>query len=105
MEFEDKEVATTAATTMNGYLMFGKQLDCHMVENAHREIFKNGNREWTFVPHQLKFTNEKNKPKSEEELALRVKGLLEKEKERRTRLKELGISYDFPGFVRLRSYC
>lgn len=30
---------------------------------------------------------------------MRVKGLLEKEKEKRDRLKELGIKYEFPGFV------
>ena len=30
-----------------------------------------------------------------------MKGLLEKEKEKRIRLKELGIDYDFSGYVRL----
>lgn len=48
----------------------------------------------------MKFRNEKNRERNDEEKALRVKGLLEKEKEKRTRLKELGIDYEFSGYVR-----
>jgi hypothetical protein len=47
----------------------------------------------------LIFRNKKNLPKTDDEKALRVKGLLEKEKEKRDRLKELGIKYAFPGYV------
>ena len=43
----------------------------------------------------------KNRERTEEEKALRVKGLLEKEREKRIRLKELGIDYEFSGYVRL----
>ena len=101
MEFADKEVAQVAADTMNGYILFGKQLECHLMDKPHRDIFKNGNRKWTFVPTQVKFRNEKNRERTEEEKALRVKGLLEKEREKRIRLKELGIDYEFSGYVRL----
>ena len=101
LEFEDKEVAQVAAETMNGYIMFGRQLECHTVAAPHRETFKNGNRDWKFIPTQVKFRNEKNREKTDVEKAARVKGLLEKEKERRTRLKELGINYEFSGYVRL----
>jgi len=45
------------------------------------------------------FRNEKNREKTPEEKAERVKGLLQKEKEKRDRLKELGIKYDFSGYV------
>lgn len=99
MEFGSKEIADIAAKTMNGYIMFGKQLDCHLVDEPHRETFKNGNRKWKFIPGQVKFRNAKNSEKTEEEKAARVKGLLQKEKEKRDRLKELGIKYDFPGYV------
>eukprot|EP00350_Pseudokeronopsis_sp_OXSARD2_P011992 CAMPEP_0170557600 /NCGR_PEP_ID=MMETSP0211-20121228/28180_1 /TAXON_ID=311385 /ORGANISM="Pseudokeronopsis sp., Strain OXSARD2" /LENGTH=47 /DNA_ID= /DNA_START= /DNA_END= /DNA_ORIENTATION= len=44
------------------------------------------------------FRNKKNEEKTDEEKALKVQGLLEKEKEKRIRLKELGISYTFPGY-------
>ncbi len=50
LEFEDKEVAEVAAQTMNGYIMFGRQLDVHLVEKPHKDTFKNGNREWKFIP-------------------------------------------------------
>ena len=98
MEFDDKQVAQIAAQTMNGYILFGKQLDCHMVEAPHRETFKNGNREWKFIPTQVKFRNQKNRERTDEEKALRVKGLIEKEREKRIRLKELGIEYEFEGY-------
>lgn len=99
LEFDDKEVAQIAAQTMNGYIIFGRSIDCHVVDNPHRETFKNGNREWKFIPTQIKFRNEKNREKTDEQKAARVKGLLEKEKEKRNRLKELGIEYEFPGYV------
>lgn len=69
-----------------------------MVDSPHKDTFKNGNREWQFIPTQVKFRNQKNAEKTDEQRAARVGGLLEKEKEKRTRLKELGIEYDFPGF-------
>jgi len=52
----------------------------------------------------VKFRNEKNRERTDEEKALRVKGLLEKEKEKRTRLKELGIDYEVSGYVRIITY-
>lgn len=51
LEFNDRETANIAAKAMNGYMMFGKQIDCHAVDEAHKETFKNGNRQWKFVPH------------------------------------------------------
>lgn len=79
-------------------MLFHRQIDCHLVESAHKDTFKNGNRDWQFVPTQVKFRNKKNADKTDEERAARVEGLLGKEKEKRIRLKELGIEYDFPGF-------
>ena len=99
MEFDDKEVAEIASQTMNGYILFGRQLECHTVDKPHRETFKNGNRAWKFIPTQVKFRNEKNRERTDDQKALRVKGLLEKEKEKRTRLRELGIDYEFAGYV------
>lgn len=84
---------------MNGYIMFGRQLECHVVDEPHRDTFKNGNREWKFVPTQLQFRKEKNRPRDDTEKAAKVNGLLEKETDKRRRLKELGIEYDFPGYA------
>ena len=72
-----------------------------MVDTPHKDTFKHGNREWNYAPTQLIFRNKKNAPKSFESMAAKVAGLLEKEKEKRIRLKELGIEYDFPGYQAL----
>jgi len=73
------------------------------VEDAHQDTFKNGNRDFKFIPKQLIFRNKKNEEKTPEQLKARVQGLLEKEKEKRDRFKELGIEYDFPGYSALVS--
>lgn len=98
LEFTDKEVAEIAVQTMNGYMMFHKQIECHLVDAAHKDTFKHGNRDWKFIPTQVMFRNKFNTEKTTEQRAARVEGLLGKEKEKRIRLKELGIEYDFPGY-------
>ena len=99
LQFTDKDVAEIAVKTMDKYLMFGKQIDCHMVEAPHRDTFKNGNRDWKYVPTKVIFKKKyNNDEKNDMQRAARVEGLLNKEKERRIRLKELGIDYDFSGF-------
>ena len=51
IEFDDKSVAEIAVQTMNGYLMFGKKIECHLMDTPHKDTFKHGNREWNFVPN------------------------------------------------------
>ena len=48
--------------------------------------------------HRNKVNQEEKTPADRK---ARVEGLLQKEKERRDRLKELEIEYDFPGFAAL----
>ena len=70
-----------------------------MVEAPHRDTFKNGNRDWKYVPTKVIFQKKHNRDeKSDGVRAARVEGILGKEKERRIRLKELGIDYEFSGF-------
>ena len=96
------KVAEIAAKAMNNYLMFGRQLDVHVVDNAHKDTFKHGNRDWKFVPTKQIFRSKKNnEEKSTEDRKARVLGLLQKEKEKRDRLKELEIDYSFPGYQAL----
>ena len=104
LEFEDKSVAEIAAKAMDKYMIFHKTLDVHVVDEPHMETFKHGNRDWKFVPTQAMFRAKKNADldsKTPEQRKARVEGLLQKEKERRDRLKELGIDYEFPGFKAL----
>ena len=53
------------------------------------------------MPTKQIFVNKKNSEKSDGDKAKRVEGLLMKEKEKRDRLKELGIKYDYTGYVNL----
>ena len=46
--------------------MFGKQIDCHMVDQPHKETFKNGNREWKYIPNKVIFRKKFNEEKTDE---------------------------------------
>jgi hypothetical protein len=62
------------------------------MEDVHKETFKHGNRDWKFVPTRHMFRSKKNEEaqkKTPEQRKARVLGLLQKEKEKRDRLKEL----------------
>lgn len=98
LEFQEAPVAAVAAKAMDKYIMFGRQLDVHVMNETHHEMFRDGNRDWKFVPTQEMYRNKKNAEKGPADMAARVRGLLAKEKEKRDRLKELGIEYDFPGY-------
>ena len=101
MEFAERKVADIAAKAMNNYMIFGRQLDVHIMEEAHQNTFKHGNRDWKFTPTRQIFRSKKNaeqEGRTPEQRKARVQGLLQKEKERRDRLKELEIDYQFPGY-------
>ena len=71
------------------------------MEDAHRDTFKHGNRDWKFTPTRQMFRSAKNAQadnKTPEQRKARVLGLLQKEKEKRDRLKELEIEYTFSGY-------
>ena len=101
LEFAERKVAEIAAKAMNDYLLFGRQLDVHIMEDGtvHKDTFKHGNRDWSFKPTKEMFRGKMNSEKTDASKKARVKGLLEKEKEKRDRLKELEIDYKFPGYA------
>merc|ERR1712060_616203 len=79
LEFGEKKVAEIAAKAMNNYMMFGRTLDVHIMEEAHRDTFKHGNRDWKFVPTKNIFRAKKNaetEGESDEQRKGRVLGLL-----------------------------
>lgn len=98
LEFAERKVAEIAAKSMDQYMIFGRQLDVHILEEAHKDTFKHGNRDWNFTPTRQMFRAKKNEEKTDKQRKARVEGLLQKEKEKRDRLKELEISYAFPGY-------
>ena len=101
LEFAERKVCEIAAKAMDKYLLFGRELDVHILEEAHKDTFKHGNRDWKFTPTREMFRAKKNaegESKTPEQRKGRVNGLLQKEKEKRDRLKELEIDYTFSGY-------
>ena len=89
-------------------MIFGRELDVHVMDqdSVHRDTFKHGNRDWKFKPTKQIFRSAKNSDlenKTDEQRKARIEGLLQKEKEKRDRLKELEIDYEFGGYKQLVS--
>jgi nucleolar protein 15 len=86
---------------MNNYILFEKVLKCSVVDEASRYnlIFKKWKRKFKFNNKYQTYLKEKNKVKSKEEMKELVKLLLEKEEQKRKKLNEMGIKYEYPGYV------
>lgn len=98
IEYKHKEVAKIAAESMNGYMLYGKKLNCKVIEDD--EGIKVKTKKFKYIPYNKIFITQKNKEKEAKEIKKEVKSLLKHEEKRRQKIKELGINYDFPGFVR-----
>lgn len=62
VEFADPEVAKVAATSMNGYLMYGRPLEVRYVEPSQRNKFQliRSDKKFKFVPYQIIYRNAVN---------------------------------------------
>ena len=89
---------------MNNYVLFDKILECSMVEDVAKYdlIFKRWKRKFKFFDKYQKYVEEKRKDKTDDEIKSQVQLLLDKEEQKRKKLAEIGIKYDFPGFVTLK---
>jgi len=88
---------------MNGFLMFGKQLVCHPLQDDQPNPFESalGRKKYRFINWGQLFRDTKNKEKTPEELRKEVISLLKHEEQKRKKLEELGMTYAFPGFKSL----
>ena len=81
VEFEEKEVAKVAAETMHGFLLFGKQLVCQVLDEVHKyTMFPNKKNVKDKYPE---FKEKYNKAQPVEIVRDRVHRLLEKERKLR----------------------
>lgn len=97
VEFEEKTVAKVAGETMHGFLLFGKQLVCRVLDEVHKfAMFPNKK---NVVDKYPEFKERYNKEQPGEMVKDRVHRLLEKERKLREKLKQQGVVYEFPGFV------
>ncbi|KAF9585259.1 MKI67 FHA domain-interacting nucleolar phosphoprotein [Lunasporangiospora selenospora] len=100
IEFASQDVAQIVADTMNNYLLFGHLLKCKVLqpEQVHPTLFLGANRKFNVIPF-LKIEKERhNAEKSPKQLKSLKRKLLQRESVKRTKLADLGIDYDFPGY-------
>jgi len=85
---------------MNNFILFDRILKCSIVEDTkkYRLLFLKSKRKFKFCNKYKNFVEKRNKEKSPEETKSYIQFLLEKEEERRKKLKAKNINYDFPGY-------
>ena len=100
VEFEKRPVAKIVAAAMNGYFLAGRRLVCHVVkrDDVHEKMFKGSNRKFRPIPWRLIEKQRHNAPKNQGQVTKVVSSLISKEKRKRDKLKELGITYEFEGY-------
>jgi RNA recognition motif. len=59
IEFKNREVAKIAAENMNGYMLYGKKLDCRLIEDDPNLKVKS--KRLKFIPFQKIFIAQKNR--------------------------------------------
>jgi len=100
IEFEDEETARIAAKTMNNYILFEKILKCNFVEDKTKydRIFLKWKKKFEFKEKYKAHCEKISKKKTNEEIKSMIQGLLDREEQRREKMKELGIKYEYKGF-------
>ncbi|KAI7853403.1 hypothetical protein BDC45DRAFT_511139 [Circinella umbellata] len=101
IEFESAQVADIVADTMDNYLLLGHILQCKVLpkESIHPNLFKGTSKRFRKVNPSIIQQKKHNQTRSEEKQKKRIIDLLKAENERRKKIKELGIDYEFPGYV------
>ncbi|KAF8150606.1 hypothetical protein B0H34DRAFT_801546 [Crassisporium funariophilum] len=99
IEFDSSSVAQIVADTMDNYLLMGHILRCKVIpkDEVHPELWVGANRKWRVVPRDRVVRVEHNKPRTETEQLRAAKRLLKRQNERKRKLAQAGIKYDFDG--------
>lgn len=97
VEFDSASVAQIVAETMDNYLLMGHILKCKIVpkEKVHPELWVGANKKWKVIPRDQIVRKEHNKPRTQENMRKAEKRLIQRENERKRKLAEVGIKYDF----------
>ncbi|KAF9223534.1 RNA-binding domain-containing protein [Gyrodon lividus] len=97
LEFDSLSVAQIVAETMNNYLLMGHILRCRVIpkEEVHPDLWVGANRKWRPVPRDRMARVQHNKVRTEESIHKVEKRLMKRQKERKRKLEEAGIKYDF----------
>ncbi len=101
VEFQSREIASIVASAMNNYMMFGHTLKCSVLEakHIHSGLFKNADKKFVLINKVKIARNQHNQLRSVEQTKKLRSNLVGKENKKRKALQELGIEYEFPGYV------
>ncbi|XP_006459118.1 hypothetical protein AGABI2DRAFT_201089 [Agaricus bisporus var. bisporus H97] len=101
IEFDSSSVAQIVAETMDNYLLTGHILRCKLIpkDEVHPELWIGANRKWRAVPRDRVVRVQQNKarssPRTREQRVKANKRLIKRQSERKRKLEELGIDYEF----------
>jgi nucleolar protein 15 len=101
IEFVSEEVAQIVAETMDNYLLFDHLLKCKVVpgSSVHENMWEGANIKFRTIPWTKVNSDQHNKPMTEARQERILKTLLQKESQKRKRLEEMGIDYEFSGYA------
>ncbi|KAI8910416.1 hypothetical protein EDD86DRAFT_275468 [Gorgonomyces haynaldii] len=105
IEFENEQVANIVAETMDNYLLFNHMLKCKVIpaDQVHPDLFKGANKKFHALPTNKIHRQKHNAKKTPEQKAKNLDKLVMKEEQKRKRLQELGIDYEFEGYKEART--
>ncbi|KAI0346264.1 RNA-binding domain-containing protein [Trametopsis cervina] len=97
IEFDSSSVAQIVAETMDNYLLMGHILTCKVIpkDEVHPELWVGANRKWRAIPTARVARVKHNKPRTEEEQAKAENRLIKRQSQKKRKLEEAGIKYDF----------
>ncbi|THV04452.1 RNA-binding domain-containing protein [Dendrothele bispora CBS 962.96] len=97
LEFDSSSVAQIVAETMDNYLLMGHILRCKVIpkDQVHPELWVGADRKWRVVPRDRVARVAHNKLRTKEEQIKASKRLIKRQNDRKRKLEEMGISYNF----------
>lgn len=100
IQFKVHEVAEIVQQTMNNYILCEKVLRCELLqpEKVHDDMFHPKLMRKRVIDFRKVELRKQKLPKTKEQKEKRVHSLLRKEKKKRSKLRDLGIQYEFSGF-------
>ncbi|KAF6754371.1 hypothetical protein DFP72DRAFT_1068397 [Ephemerocybe angulata] len=99
VEFDSASVAKIVADTMDNYLMNGHIMQCKLIpkDKVHPQLWVGANRKWRTVPPEQLTRATHNKKRDGDEQYAASRRLIKRQNQRKRKLEELGINYDFEG--------
>ncbi len=101
VEFADRDVGQIVQETMHNYLIDGRLLQVKSVpkDKVHPELWVGANRKFKRVPTDRIERVVRSREKTDEQHRRTSERVLARQEQRRTKLKDMGIDYDFPGYA------